>query len=149
MASDRIVFNNKDYGKRVAEKAGTHYNSDCDVCIAREKDGEFLGGVIFTNYTKESIGMHSASFDHYWINKDMLFATFDYPFRQLGVKRIFGVTPEDNIHAIDFNAKVGFKKVARIAGVYPKGVAAIVQCLEKEDCRFLGVKPKNIRSNMS
>ena len=52
-----------------------------------------MGGVIFSNYTGESIAMHSAAWDQHWINRDMLFVIFDYPFNQLGVKRMFGQVP--------------------------------------------------------
>jgi RimJ/RimL family protein N-acetyltransferase len=146
---DHVVFNNQEYGRKIAELAGIQLNRDYDVSIARERNGKFLGGVLFTNYTTEAIMIHSGAEDPHWINKDMLYVTFDYPFNQLGVKRIFGMVPEDNIHALDFNAKVGFQTKARIEGFYKGGLTAVVMCLEKADCRFLGVRPRGIRSNMS
>lgn len=107
-------------------------------------DDHLLGGVVFSDFTCESIAIHSASWTPRWISRDMIFVTFDYPFNQLGVKRIFGPVPESNLHAQEFNMKVGFNIVNRIEGVFPDG-ALIVMCLEKADCRLLNVKPRTIQ----
>lgn len=145
---DQIIFNDPDDGRELARCAGTRFNTDGDISICRHRNGARLGGVIFNNYTTESIGIHSASWATDWINRDMLWVTFHYPFNQLGVKRIFGQVPETNFHAQEFNVKVGFKYVARIEGVYPHNVACMVMCLERADCRFLDVKPRGIYTNL-
>lgn len=146
---DQIAINDPDDGVEIALLAGTSFNPKIDISICRHKGGRRLGGVVFQNYTGESIAMHSAAWDPHWINRDMLFVTFDYPFNQLGVKRVFGQVPESNEHAYAFNIKFGFKPVARIEGVYPHNVACIVMCMEREDCRMLKVKPRNIQSHLS
>lgn len=144
---DQIRFNDKADGYALAETAGSTFNPFVDIPICRIRDDLRLGGVLFYNYTEESICLHSASWTPHWINRDMLFVTFDYPFNQLGVNRIFGMVPEDNLHAQEFNLKVGFKYVARIEGVYKGNITCLVMCLERVGCRFLGVKPRTIRSN--
>jgi RimJ/RimL family protein N-acetyltransferase len=145
---DRLVFNEPADGDAIARRAGTSFNPKRDVSICRVRDYTRLGGVIFTHYTGESISIHSASWDPYWINRDMLWVTFDYPFNQLGVQRIFGQVPEDNLHAQEFNLKVGFKVVARIEGVFRGPTACIVMCLERADCRFLTVQPRKLQRNI-
>jgi RimJ/RimL family protein N-acetyltransferase len=144
---DRIVFNNVENGEAIAQLAGTDYNPKACSNICRVRDGERLGGVVYSNYTGESIAMHSAAWAKRWVNRDMLYATFDYPFNQLGVKRIFGQVPEDNLHAQEFNLNVGFKTICRVEGVFRGGIACLVMCMERDDCRFLGVKPRNLKSN--
>ena len=144
---DHLRFNDPSDGHAIAVCAGTAFNPLRDISICRLRDDARLGGVIFTNYTTESIAIHSGSWDEHWINRDMLFATFDYPFNQLGVNRLFGYVPEDNFHAIRFNEKVGFTHVTRIEGMFKFGVACCLMKLERRDCRFLGVKPRNIRAN--
>lgn len=146
---DHLVFRNSEDGEEIARCAGTTFNPKVDVPICRHKDGRRLGGVLFQSYTRESIAIHSASWDPYWINRDMLYVTFHYPFNQLGVKRIFGQVPETNTHAQEFNVKVGFEYVARIEGVYPHNVACMVMCLERDRCRFLSVKPRRMFSNLN
>ena len=102
---------------------------------------------MYSNFTGESIAMHTASWTRYWINRDLIYASFHYPFSQLGVKRIFGLVPEDNLQARRFNENAGLRYVARIEGVFPNDVACLVMRLDREDCRLLKVKPRNIRSN--
>lgn len=143
---DHVALNDPEDGEAIAQAAGTSFNPQCNISICRHKRGRLLGGVIYTNYTRESIFAHWASFDPYWINRDMIFLCFDYPFNQLGVKRIFGQVPESNDHAYWLNSKMGFKPVARIAGVFRHNVACIVMCLERADCRLLKVKPRNVRT---
>lgn len=140
---DHIVLNEPDYANAIAKRAGTTFNHASGICLARVRDGDLLGGVIYSHYTGESIAIHSASWNDHWINRDMLFVTFDYPFNQLGVKRIFGQVPEDNIHARNFNTKLGFRVVARIEGVFRHNIACLVMCLERKDCRFLGMRPRD------
>jgi RimJ/RimL family protein N-acetyltransferase len=143
---DHIVLNDPHWGEEVAKVAGTHYDPVQNACIVRLRGDDPIGGVVFTNYTGESIVIHSGSWTTHWINRDMLYATFDYPFNQLGVKRLFGQIPEDNFHARAFNEKVGFRYVARIEGVYKHGIACMVMRLDREDCRFLSVRPRTIIS---
>lgn len=147
MTLDHIRFNEAEDGHAIAELAKTSFNVGVDASICRLHDDERLGGVIFTNFTGESIGMHSGSWDDHWINRDLLWVSFHYPFEQLGVKRIFGQVPEDNVHAQRFNEKLGFRYVARVEGVYRHNIACLVMRLDKEDCRFLGLRPRGLRWN--
>jgi len=145
---DQILFNDSARGEEIAKAVRADYNPRTCVSIVRVRDDVLLGGVYFFNYTRESIHMHVAGWHPFWINRDMLFLTFDYPFNQLKVKRIFGYFPETNVDAYEFDYKVGFREVARIEGVYRHNVARIVMCLERDNCRFLNVKPRFHKSNL-
>lgn len=144
---DQIVFNNHDDGERIAIMSGGAYDTRTCSVIARHREGELLGGVLYANFTGESIAMFTASWSPHWLNRDMLYVIFDYPFHQLGVKRIFGLVSEENIHALQFNAKFGGKNVARIEGMFRGNVAGIIMCLERDACRLMGVRPRTIQSN--
>ena len=48
-------------------------------------------------------------FNKHAVSKAMMYLAFDYPFRQLKVKKIFGLVPERNHQARKFNLKLGFK----------------------------------------
>lgn len=119
-----------------------------DTAIGRVSKDTLLGGVILTDYTGESIAIHTASWVPRWVNRDLIFVVFDYPFNQLGVKRIFGRLPETYEWAHSFNLHCGFRDVARIEGVYEHNVAQIVMRLDREDCRFFGIRPRRVRSNL-
>jgi RimJ/RimL family protein N-acetyltransferase len=144
---DQIRFNHKPDGFAIAEVAGIHFNPLVDISICRVRDDVRLGGVVYTNFTTESIQVHSACWTPHWLNRDMLYVTVDYPFNQLGVNRIFGMVPEDNLHAQEFNIKFGFQYVVRIEGVYKGNIPCMVMSLERGACRYLSVKPRSIRPN--
>jgi len=146
---DKIIFNHEGHGYSIGSLTGTRFDPKLDVAIGRVRRGQLIGGVLFTDYTGESVSIHTASWDEHWVNRDLIFVTFDYPFNQLGVKRIFGRVPESNFQALRFNRHCGFTDVARIEGVYKHNVAQIVMRLNREDCRFLGIKPRGLRSNVN
>ncbi len=140
-----IIFNNKDHGRILAKEAGCNFNPEYDVCISRWVDGLLLGGVIYQNFTGESIAMHIASFRKDWVTRDLIWVCFHYPFVQLGVKRIFGQVPETNTKALEFDLRFGFKVVTKVDGVFRDG-GVIVLVLEKDDCRWLNYKPKTVKA---
>jgi RimJ/RimL family protein N-acetyltransferase len=131
-----ITAGNVTHAKTIAKEAGTFFNPECDHVISREEGGRLLGGVIFTGFTGASIGLHVAGFDPNWINRDMLWVTFSYPFEQLGVKKITGTIHSGNQKAILFNRKLGFVEEARLADIFPDG-DLIVMSMRKDDCRWL------------
>ena len=147
MARDNcmIEFGNYAHADDIAKAAGLIFNPKSDVCISRTKGDKLAGGVIFKDYTGVSIGLHVAAFDPYWLNRDFLWITFDYPFRQLGCKKILSPIPEDNIRSIEFCKKIGFKMDTIIRDVFPTGDMHILS-LYKEECRWLNLKPRNIKA---
>lgn len=148
MSVDEIVVNNPEIGHDLAIATHRFYNPACCVNVARVRSGELLAGVFYEQYVHGvSIIAHMAVFAEHGVNRDLLWVAFDYPFNQLMVKRIFGFTPECNLRALEMNAKMGFKQVARIEGMFAHDDAAIVLCLERSDCRLLNIKPLNIKSN--
>ena len=140
-----IVFGDHAHAVRIAREAGAIYNPLADQVMARVEDGELMGGVLYQAYTGASIGIHMAGFNPFWANRDIIWAAFHYPFRQLKCERMFGQVPETNAAALEINLKLGFKEVARIPGVYEDG-AAVILCMEKSDCRWLKLAPRKIRA---
>ena len=120
----------------MAEASGTVYNPESHVVISRDEDGKLLGGVIYQAYNKASIVIHVAGFVPRWLNRDLLWMAFHYPFEQLGVSKLFTQTPSNNHKALDFNTNLGFKDEARIEGVFPDA-DLIVRSMRREDCRWL------------
>jgi RimJ/RimL family protein N-acetyltransferase len=138
-----IEFNNALHGHAIAAEAGTNFNPKCDISIARTENGLLLGGVIFSGYTGVSIGIHVAGFRADWINRDMLWVTFDYPFNQLGVKKIFGQVASNNLKALEFNRKLGFTVEVTVKDVFPDA-DCVVMSLTRENCRGLRVRPRTL-----
>jgi RimJ/RimL family protein N-acetyltransferase len=119
------------------------YNPLVDHCIARvTSQGNVLGRVIFSDYTGRggSIKIHVTSWDPRWISRGLLYIVFDYPFNQLGVKKIFADIRRSDVRTFQFAVKAGFKAEAGSEGVYPDD-DMLVMSLYRDDCRFLGVSP--------
>lgn len=139
-----IEFDNAEHGHRIAIAAGCFFNPACDRVISVTSQGKLLGGNIFTGYTGASIHTHTAGFVPGWASKDFLWVIFDYPFNQLGCKKVFGQAAETNTRALEINLKLGFKIVAKIDDVFPDG-ACVVLSLSREDCRWLKLKPRDLK----
>lgn len=115
-------------------------------CIASyDEQDRITGGVLYTDYwgNGSSCQMHVACFNKHWASKAMLYLAFDYPFRQLGVKKVFGLVPEYNIAARNFDLKLGFKieylaedvfnHANEVNGMY-------LMSMRKEDCKWLKMR---------
>lgn len=139
-----ITFGNHEHGHLIAKAAETHYNPECDQCISISHDGLLYGGVIYQNYTKASIGMHTAGFSPGWATRDFMWAIFHYPFEQLGCKKVFGQVRETNTRALEIDLKIGFKIIAKVEDVFPDG-ACILVGMAREECRWLKLKPRTLK----
>lgn len=140
----QIEFNNAEHGYRIAKAAGCIFNPAADQVIAVTSQGKLLGGNIFTGFTGASIHTHTAGFEPNWATRDFLWVLFDYPFNQLGCRKVFGQVPETNTRALEIDLKLGFKIVAKIDDVFPDG-ACLVLSLAREDCRWLKLKPRGLK----
>jgi len=137
-----IAINYPGHGEKIAKMAGALLHPH-DQTVARVNDnGELLGGVIFTNYTGASICIHVGAFRPNWINRNMLYATFAYPFLQLGVNKVIGQVGKHNEKAVKFNTSVGFTLETTVKDVFPEG-DMLIMTMYKEDCRHLRIVPRN------
>ena len=140
-----IVFMNHEHGYAICQEAGATYNPAVDVCISRvTSQGKLLGGMVYTAYAKASIGVHVCGLEPNWINTDLLWVGFHYPFVRLGCKKMLSQVPASNSKAIEFNLKMGFSEEARIADVFPDG-DLIVFGMKRDDCRWLKIKPRSLK----
>jgi RimJ/RimL family protein N-acetyltransferase len=136
-----IVYNNSFYARMICEAAGVSYNQAVDPSIVRVEGERLLGGSVYQNYTGSngSIGIHVASFAPRWINPELIFQTFHYPFVQLGCRKLFGTVPAKNTAALKFDLKLGFEIEQTIKDVYPDDDMLLVSML-RDNCRWLGIK---------
>lgn len=143
-----IEFNNPTAALIIAKSAGCIYNPVVDQCIARLESlpngVRLMGGVLYQNFLGASIGAHVAGYAPNWLNKDLLWVIFDYPFMQLSVRKIFLTIRENNGQAIVFASKLGFNEEARLKDVFPEDM--LIFSMYREDCRWLKMKPR-MRSN--
>lgn len=145
-----IRFNDILDGQMIAKASEAMYNPRTDMVIARlDEDGEIMGGVLYQDYTGVggSMTMHVAGFAPNWVNRDMLWVSFHYPFDQLQLTRVYGRVKSTNEHALEFDKKLGFTEVYREEGVFPDADLVVLR-MKKDECRHLRVKPRNVQSNI-
>ena len=143
-----IVFNDHEYAAQIAARAGMVFNPAVDRCIARTgADGALLGGVIYNGYTGAAMNIHIAAFSSVWINIDMLWVCFHYPFVQLNLSKLVGQVPSSNSIALEFDLKIGFKEEARVKDVFPDGDLVIVS-MRREDCKWLKLRPRYLKEHV-
>ena len=123
---------------------GVAFNPMCNVCFGRIENGVVYGGVVYEKYTQASIWMHTAGFRPNWLNRDLLYVSFHYPFEQLHVKKIFVQIANSNCKSLEFATSLGFKIVAELDDVFPDGGCAIL-AMGKSECRWLRIRPRSVR----
>jgi RimJ/RimL family protein N-acetyltransferase len=104
-------------------------------CIGNVQDGRIVGVVGFDGYNGASVQMHVAG-EPGWVNKSILFAAFDYPFKRLKCGMVIGLVPSGNKEAIRFNERLGFKLEKELHGAHPDG-SLLLMAMRKADCRWL------------
>lgn len=128
--------------------AGSRFAAVNMEVISRTKDGVLQGGVIYENYTGEggSCLVHMAGFNKHWIDRDMLWVMFDYPFRQLDCTQAFCQVKGSDAAIRKLNKSFGWKEVIILEAVFPDDDMVIMN-IQREGCRFLNLKPRGLKSN--
>lgn len=137
-----------DHGEQIMRAAGSRFTPVTMQVISRTEKGKLYGGVIYENYTGDggSVVVHIAGFVRNWINRDLLWIMFDYPFRQLNCVQAFAQVAANNTECLQFCRSIGWKQVIRLEAVYPDGDMVLLR-MWRDDCRFLNIKPRAISSN--
>ena len=140
---DEILINDPEHGEAITKAAGVIFNPRCHQVISRAVDGVLYGGVVLTDYTKASITMHMAGFNDKWVNRNILWAVFNYAFNQLKVNKVFGQVPESNQRALEINLKLGFLVETRVKDVFVDGDLLVVS-MYRDQCRWLKLQPRGV-----
>lgn len=142
-----IYHGHKEHGRAVMQSIESAYSPVTMQVISREENGELYGGVIYENYTGAggSLLAHVAGFRPNWLNRDMLYIMFDYPFKQLGCKVIYLQVASKNEASLKFAKSLGFVEYVTIEDVFPDDNMILLR-MKRDDCRFLNVKPRTVFS---
>jgi len=108
-------------------------------CIRQEKDGNLVAVIGYCGFLPKSCVMHVAAIDDNWISKDLLWATFDYPFNKLGVSVILATVSSNNKEALKLDRHLGFVDKAYIQDAHIDGDLVIL-AMRRENCRWLDIK---------
>lgn len=131
--------------KLIAQQAHVRYVPGQSHCISQYDSRDVLmAGVLFTDWNQGSIQQHTAVWGGTGGLRPLLWLVFQYPFIQLGVKKIFGLVPEFNIQARNLNLHLGYKIEYLADDVFgygdgtPNGM--YLMSMRKEECRWLTMK---------
>lgn len=102
-----------------------------------------LASVLYEGYNGRNVWMHvAAEPGARWLVRDYLRACFAYPFLVCGVERVSGYVAESNALARRFNQHLGFREEARLRGAAPDGGDVIILVMWRQDCRHVGLPPR-------
>jgi RimJ/RimL family protein N-acetyltransferase len=116
---------------------GHMFNPDLSVGIGWQRDGEIVCGAAFTDYNGININMHIAKLDGETFPPTFIAAIFDYPFNQVGVRRMTGLIPESNAASIAFAERVGGVREGVLRDGARDGNLVIYGLLRSEADRWL------------
>lgn len=133
------------YGRTIANLAGTDYDSQNNPMIVRvDDDGNFIGGVLYTDYTGQSIRIHMAGVRPGWATPDLLWMAFDYPFNQLRVGLLLGTVRSTDKLVLRLDRRLGFKEIGRIPGAV-RGGDLVLLSMSRMQCKWLKLRPRAAR----
>jgi RimJ/RimL family protein N-acetyltransferase len=116
------------------------FGSSPYTAIGLMSDGVMLAGVVYQNYTRIDIQMHTAAVEgSRWLTSKFLGEVFRYPFEQLQVHRVTALIPALNTRSEKFCKHLGFKKEGRVREILPQGEDLLVYGMLKRECRFLNI----------
>ena len=109
--------------------------------IGLVRDGHLVCGLVYNGSEVANVNLHIGAVEgSRWMTRELLFAAFDYPFNQLGKRRITACVRGKNKRAERFVKKMGFVYEGTMAD-YFKDDDLLFYGMLKEDCRFIS-KPQ-------
>ena len=142
-----IRINHPGDGDWIMLRVGGVFNEKTDHSVAVHKDGRVQGGVVYTGYLGASIMVHMAGSETNWACRDFLWLVYDYAFNQLGVRKLVGLVPADNLRALSVDLRMGFRIEAKLAEMMPGGEDLLIVTMTKAECKWLRIKPRYYSRN--
>lgn len=119
----------------VFSKAGGVWFPGSGSSIGKLKNGELVAGVVYDHYNGVNIHASIAGVGN-WADRDFLWKIFDYPFNQIGAKRMTAMICSTNRKSIDLVTKMGFNLEAKLRGATSKG-DLLLYVMFKDECKYL------------
>lgn len=103
------------------------------VGIGWRRRGRFVAGLVFEGYNGANIFVHIAKLRGEPMPVDLIAAMFDYPFRQLGLRRISAMIADSNKQSKRFAKKLGGRLEGMLPEALPDGGTLCVFGLLRKD----------------
>ncbi len=121
----------------VASVVGGRHDLAQSEGIGYARDGNIVMGAMFSNYNGAQIHMHIALTRGVPMAPTFVAAIMDYPFVQIGVKRVTGMIFEDNEPSCRFAEHLGARKEAVLQDYLPTGNMVIYGLLREDAQKWL------------
>lgn len=96
--------------------------------------GKLDAGVVYEGWNGASLQIHVAAVSgSHWMTRSYLHTVFEYPFLQLGARKLFGLVAESNLAAQRLDEHLGFQLEATLTNAHPDG-ALLVYSMTRETC---------------
>lgn len=114
-------------GSRIPHMHGGGFGPCSTLGVASDL-GRLMAGVVFHDYQKDlgTIQLSMAADNPMWARRDTIKQLLSYPFRQLGVYKVWTASPHDNIKALCVNKKIGFKAEATLGHHFGKNRHCVI-----------------------
>lgn len=122
-------------GPWVCTRGGGTWTKGRGTAIGKLKDGKLIAGVLYEDWNGANIVEHIAA-EGDWACRKFLNVMFDYPFNQLGVKRITAPVASDNLKCINLVVRMGFTLECTLAQATPTADVHIFRMF-KEECKYI------------
>ena len=130
-----IVSDRQDeLGQWLCSRTGGTYVPDSERYIGLETDGKIVAVAGYADYNGASIRVHLAIEGK--LTPEFVKFGFEYPFKQLGVKKLIGLVASTNKKALKLDKHFGYVEEAVIKDAVPDGDLHILT-MTKDQCRFL------------
>lgn len=130
-----ITVDAEHVGPWVCSKLGIDWIPGSHTAIGKIKNGSLCAGVLYEKFTGTNVTLHIAG-ENNWPNREFLWMIFDYPFNQLGVKRVTAPIASTNGKAITLVKSMGFDLECKLSQAIPDG-DLLLFCMFKEQCKYL------------
>lgn len=125
-------------GPWVCEQAGGTWVAGRGTAVGRVKDGRLVAGVLYEDWNGANVICHIRG-EPGWASRQYLGVIFDYPFRQLKVRRITVPVCSTNAACRKLVEHMGFTLESTLAQATPDGDMLLYRMFESE-CKYLGGK---------
>src|SRR3989304_2978319 len=105
--------------------------------LGYEVEGELIAGVLYEGWNGVNVWMHVATTPGKRWSREYLRYCFQYPFVELGCKRVSGYVEASNTAARRFDEHLGFEREAVLQGAAADGGDVILDRMWRKGCRYV------------
>lgn len=138
------IDNQSDLIQWARERIGYPFREDAKAIGFVEEDGTIRCVVVYDCFSLCDVCMHIASDgSRKWLRKMTFLEAFDYPFMQLGMRRVTGLVPAKNKAALNFDLRIGFEIEGKCRKALPDDDVYILGML-RENCPYIPQETDNV-----